>query len=45
MARANFSKACHWPEVLFPRSSMSQNRGFTRGFVGIESFFFITNGI
>ena len=25
-------------EVLFPRSSMSQNRGFTRGFVAIERF-------
>ena len=26
-------------EVLFPRSDMSQNRGFTRGFVAIERFF------
>ena len=25
-------------EVLFPRSSMSQNRGLTRGFVAIERF-------
>ena len=25
-------------EVLFPRLSMSQNRGFTRGFVAIERF-------